>query len=67
MVRAKDMAVRLRRLAQHYQPYRQLTGEELGERLAELGVEVKLLKGYPQVRADRVFAAIDRREEEDGE
>lgn len=68
-VRASDMAVRLRELAPHYQPYQGLDGQELAEILASrYGVEVRHLKGHLTVRASRVFAAIDRREDErDGE
>lgn len=64
-VRAPDMAQRLRRLAPGYQPYQQLTGTDLAEELTRsYGVEVKKLKGYDQIRASRIFAAIDRREDE---
>ncbi|MGE3795965.1 MAG: ATP-binding protein [Dehalococcoidia bacterium] len=67
-VRASDMAVRLREFAPHYQPYQGLDGKELAEMLkSRYGVEVRNLKGNPLVRATRVFAAIDRREDESDE
>lgn len=64
-VRAPDMVVRLRRLAPHYQPYQGLTGTELAQLLTgRYDVEVKMLKGRDMIRSSRVFAAIDRREDD---
>lgn len=63
IVRASDMAARLRELAPDYQPYRHLTAKRLVELLRADGVEVKDKDGVPVVRRDRVYRALDDREE----
>lgn len=62
LVRASDMPARLREIAPGYPPYRTLDGTRLAELLGDEGVEVKTLKGFPMVRRDRVYAALDARE-----
>lgn len=66
-VHAADMPARLRKLAPDYLPYRSLDGGQLAELLEKEGVEVKALKGFPTVRRNRVYAALDRRTEAEGE
>ncbi len=66
-VKATDVAARLRELAPGYGPYERLNGEQLADLLRERGVEVRYGRGgYPTVRRDRVYAALDAREATDG-
>ncbi len=65
MVRAKDVAVRLRKLAPGYRDYAHLDGRQLADLLGREGVEVRSKDGYPMVRTNRVQRAIaDRLEDE---
>lgn len=63
IVRASDMPARLRELAPDYRPYQTLDGTRLAELLEGEGVEVKPLKGFPVIRRERVYAALDARED----
>lgn len=63
MVRAPDMAARLRELAPGYRAYARMDGAGLAELLAAEGVEVRRKDGYPVVRADRVLRALDERQD----
>lgn len=61
-VTAKDMAARLRKLVPDYVPYRQMKGEGLVELLRQEDVVVKMLDGYPTVRRQQVWDALNERE-----
>jgi S-DNA-T family DNA segregation ATPase FtsK/SpoIIIE len=63
VVRAPDVAARLRELAPDYEPYRHLDGTQLSDLLAAEGVEVKRKDGYPVVRRERVYRALNDRED----
>lgn len=65
MVRAKDVAVRLRKLAPGYRDYTHLDGRQLVDLLGREGVEVRSKDGYPMVRANRVQRALLDREEDE--
>ncbi len=65
IVRCTDMAARLRELAPDYRPYRSLNGKQLAEQLRAAGVEVKEKDGVPVVRKDRVWRALDDREDDE--
>lgn len=65
-VKAPDVAARLRELAPGYGPYERLHGKRLAELLEGEGVAVKKLDGDQMVRRDRVYAALDARDDEDG-
>lgn len=62
VVRATDVAARLRELAPRYQPYQRMDGQRLAERLSVEGVDVRRKNGYPVVRADRVHQALTLRQ-----
>jgi S-DNA-T family DNA segregation ATPase FtsK/SpoIIIE len=63
IVRATDMAARLRKLAPTYRPYRHLNGKQLVEQLRAEGVEVKEKDGVAVIRRDRVYRVLDDRED----
>lgn len=63
MVRAKDVAVRLRKLVPGHPDYAHLDGQQLTDLLGVRGVEVRRKDGYPMVRTNRVQRAIEDREE----
>lgn len=63
IVRARDVAARLREVAPGYAPYRTLDGKQLADMLREEGVEVKHKDGIPVVRRERVYRVLDDREE----
>jgi DNA segregation ATPase FtsK/SpoIIIE, S-DNA-T family len=65
IVRASDMAARLRELAPGYVPYRTLDGTQLAARLGGVGVEVKQKDGVPVIRRERVYRALDDREDDE--
>lgn len=65
IVRASDMAARLRELAPGYVPYRTLDGTQLAARLGGEGVEVKQKDGVPVIRRERVYRALDDREDDE--
>ena len=64
-VKAVDVAARLRELAPGYGPYERLNGKRLAEMLEGLGVEVPKYDGHQMVWRERVYAALDAREDAD--
>ena len=61
-LKAADVPALLRDLAPNCRAYRSLNGEELAQRLTNMGCPVRNLKGHLTVRAERVLAAIDFRD-----
>lgn len=65
MVKATDVAARLRELAPDYAPYSKLTAQNLSEELEKIGVPVRHLDGLRTVRAAVVRAALEIRDGSD--
>lgn len=63
IVKATDMAARLRELAPDYPPYRTLNGVQLTELLKDERVEMKERNGTMVVRRERVYRVLDDRED----
>lgn len=62
MVKATDMAARLRDLAPACRAYRALNGQGVADALGREGVSVKDFNGVLTVRADRVLRTLDMRQ-----
>lgn len=58
LVKATDVAARLRDHAPAYLPYHGLSAQALAGKLAKAGVKVSPLDGYLTVRSERVHAAL---------
>lgn len=63
----KEMTARLRKLDPSYIPYRHLKGVQLAELLREQRVSVTEINGNLRVLRDRVWEALDEREEVEDE
>ena len=63
-LKATDVTARLREIGPDWEPYQQMTGEDLAAALEAEGVPVRRLKGVLTVRAGNVHAAIADRAEQ---
>lgn len=64
VVRARDVVARLRKNAPEHGPYASLNGAKLVAQLKDDGVRVTKYDGYDVIHRERVYAALDARDDD---